>query len=242
MWLFKKDQANNNLPSLRSLEPSLPMPRLINGLPAFIKPADRALIKAGHPSVIRFWSSLFSIYRILKCSYKLKVGMITDPFSGDKEGLNQLKGVAEKLNFFATLPGFSVWRNTCRLAPRKFLWGQKASLTCTVAWHGLSSELYYCLSKGETPHFVIRLIDDYLSVVRQNNESTNVFSQRILDGWTIIFNIFQCLQSLFGTDKARSILDTTIFPKKHSWTGNSWGQLSLKEEAAGKTESVRYGG
>lgn len=118
---LQKAQANDNLPSLRSLEPSLPMPRLINGLPAFIKPADRALIKAGNPSIIRFWSSLFSVYRILKCSYKLKVDTITNPFSGDKEGLNELKGVALKLNFFATLPGFSVWRNTCQLAPQKFL-------------------------------------------------------------------------------------------------------------------------
>ena len=51
---LQKAQANDNLPSLRTLEPSLPMPRLINGLPAFIKSADRGLIKAGNPSVIRF--------------------------------------------------------------------------------------------------------------------------------------------------------------------------------------------
>jgi hypothetical protein len=96
------------------------------------------------------------------------------------------------------------------------------------------SELYYCLSRGEAPHFISQLIDNYLSVVRQNGESTNQFSQRILDGWTIIFNLYKTLHTLFGVDKARHLLDNTVFPKKNSWTGNSWGQLSLKEEAAGK--------
>lgn len=118
---LQKAQANDNLPSLRTLEPSLPMPRLINGLPAFIKSGDRKLIKAGNVSVIRFWSSLFSIYRIMKCSYRLKIGSIIDPFTGDNQGLNQLMDTAHKLNLFAVLPGFANWRNQLSLAPQRFL-------------------------------------------------------------------------------------------------------------------------
>jgi len=79
---LQKAQAGDYLPSLRTLEPGLPLPRLVNGVPAFIGPKDRALIRQGHPSVIRFWSSLLSVYRVLQCSYKLKVNTITDPFTG----------------------------------------------------------------------------------------------------------------------------------------------------------------
>lgn len=51
---IQKAQAGDKLPSLRSLEPGLPLPRLVNGIPAFIGPKDRAYIRQGHPSVIRF--------------------------------------------------------------------------------------------------------------------------------------------------------------------------------------------
>lgn len=51
---LQKAQANDNLPSLRHLEPGLPLPRLINGLPAFILSADRAAIKRGEVPIIRF--------------------------------------------------------------------------------------------------------------------------------------------------------------------------------------------
>lgn len=51
---IQKAQAGDVLPSLRSLEPGLPLPRLVNGIPAFIGPMDRAHIRKGNPSVIRF--------------------------------------------------------------------------------------------------------------------------------------------------------------------------------------------
>lgn len=84
---IQKAQAGDVLPSLRSLEPGLPLPRLVNGIPAFIGPKDRAYIRQGHPAVIRFWSSLFSIYRVLSCTYKLKTSTITGEFTGDYLGL-----------------------------------------------------------------------------------------------------------------------------------------------------------
>jgi hypothetical protein len=118
---LQKAQAGDNLASLRALEPGLPCPRLINGLPAYIKPGDRKLIKEGHPSVIRFWSSLFSIYRILKCSYKLKISTITGTFSGKVQGLNKLIQDSKRLSFFETLPGFEEWQKSLKLAPSKLL-------------------------------------------------------------------------------------------------------------------------
>lgn len=37
----------------------------------------------GSVRIIRFYLSLFSIYRILKCDFKPKLNTITDPFKGD---------------------------------------------------------------------------------------------------------------------------------------------------------------
>jgi len=82
---LQKSLAGDKLESMRALEPKLPLPRLINGIPAYIKSRDRQMIKEGKVSVIIFWSSLFSIYRVLKCTYKLKTETITDPFKGDQE-------------------------------------------------------------------------------------------------------------------------------------------------------------
>lgn len=103
---LQKAQAGDNLTSLRALEPGLPLPRLVNGIPAFIGPKDRAYIRKGHVNIIRFWSSLFSIYRVLKCSYKLKVETITKPFTGDSVGLQHIVTEAGRINFFRSLEGY----------------------------------------------------------------------------------------------------------------------------------------
>lgn len=103
---IQKAQAGDNLTSLRALEPGLPLPRLVNGIPAFIGPKDRHYIKEGHVNVIRFWSSLFSIYRVLKCSYKLKVETITKPFTGDSAALQHIVEEAKRINFFKSLSGY----------------------------------------------------------------------------------------------------------------------------------------
>lgn len=103
---IQKAQAGDNLASLRALEPGLPLPRLINGIPAFIGPKDRHYIKSGHVSVIRFWSSLFSIYRVLKCTYKLKIETITNPFTGDSAGLQHIVLESKRINFFKSLKGY----------------------------------------------------------------------------------------------------------------------------------------
>jgi len=130
---IQKAQAGDNLPSLRALEPGLPMPRLINGLPAFIKSQDRSAIKRGEVSIIRFWSSLFSLYRILKCSYKLKMSTITDPFNGCPEFLNKIRSHALETPVFGVLPGFSRWQSDLTLSPRTFIMSSSASPSSKIA-------------------------------------------------------------------------------------------------------------
>lgn len=75
---LQRKVAGSPFTSLRELEPSLPMPRLINGLPAVIGPSDRGSIRTGDTNVIRLWMSIFGFYRILEAPYKPKLETITE--------------------------------------------------------------------------------------------------------------------------------------------------------------------
>jgi hypothetical protein len=99
--------ADNSFKSLRDLEKDLPLPRLINGLPPIIGPRDREMIRNNHKSIIIFWSSLFSLYRVLKCSYTLKLQTIVEPFKGDPQSLDDFVQLALRAKVFDSLPGFS---------------------------------------------------------------------------------------------------------------------------------------
>jgi len=71
--------AGDPCKSLRDIEPSLPLPRLANGLPTFIGTLDRKAIRALHPGTIRMWLTITSIYRIFKAPMKVNLNTITDP-------------------------------------------------------------------------------------------------------------------------------------------------------------------
>jgi hypothetical protein len=74
--------AGSAVESLRALEPDLPLRRLVNGLPSVIPSYDRKAIRNGSFSVIRWWLTIFSFYRVLEAPGKLKLSTITDGFSG----------------------------------------------------------------------------------------------------------------------------------------------------------------
>lgn len=83
---IQKQIAGNPFKSLREIEPELPLPRLsTEGLPAVIPHADRKLISAGSYSVIRWWLTLFSIYRIISIPGKLKIETITKALTVPEE-------------------------------------------------------------------------------------------------------------------------------------------------------------
>jgi hypothetical protein len=102
--------GDNRVSSLRELEKSLPMPRMINGLPAIIPKGDRKRIQVAHKPTIQFWLSVFSIYRVLECTYQVKLASITDPFNGNTEQLESIEKFIESnlfSNFFKPLTGYS---------------------------------------------------------------------------------------------------------------------------------------
>lgn len=85
---LQRSLAGSPMTTLRELEPDLPLPRLSKGgLPTIIGTQDRRLIRGGHTATIRWWLTLFSLYRVLDMPGKLKVSTITDPFSGDNSFL-----------------------------------------------------------------------------------------------------------------------------------------------------------
>lgn len=78
--------------TLTEVEPGLIFPRLSKfGLPKFIPPRDRRAIAGRSFGVIRFWMTLYSIYRILEIPNRLKLSTITDPFSGDVDTLSKVQ-------------------------------------------------------------------------------------------------------------------------------------------------------
>jgi len=84
---LQKYLGGDALHSLRDLEPNLSFPRLINGLPSIIPGKARRAIREGSIGYIRFYLTLFYLFRILKCPFKVKLDTITTPYSGDTEFL-----------------------------------------------------------------------------------------------------------------------------------------------------------
>jgi hypothetical protein len=63
-------------------------PRMCSGLPKFIPKNDRSLIRCKRTSVIRFYLTLFSVYRIFECPGQLKLSTITNLYNGKDNYVN----------------------------------------------------------------------------------------------------------------------------------------------------------
>nr|UTQ48828.1 RNA-dependent RNA polymerase [Monilinia fructicola mitovirus 11] len=82
---IQKKLAGQPFSSMREIEPDYNFPRLSkSGLPSIIKTIDRSSICNNSYKVIRFYLSLFSIYRIIKIPFNPKLNTITDNFGGSK--------------------------------------------------------------------------------------------------------------------------------------------------------------
>jgi hypothetical protein len=86
---IQKKLSGTKFSSLREIEPDYSFPRLSrSGLPIIIKITDRSLICNNNLKIIRFYLSLFSIYRVIKVPFNPKLNTITDKFSGSKQTLD----------------------------------------------------------------------------------------------------------------------------------------------------------
>lgn len=96
--------AGSPYKSLRTYSRNEPLPRLINGLPGVIPQGDRRLIRKGHTGVIRYWLSIFNIFRILDAPLKPSLNTITDPFVGQESMVEEFRQFVHK-NLWKILPG-----------------------------------------------------------------------------------------------------------------------------------------
>jgi len=213
---LQKAQADDNLKSLRDLEPDLPLPRLVNGLPSCIGSKDRFLIKGGNPNIIRFWSSLFSIYRILKCSYKLKTSTITSTFTGDFNKLMEVQSSIKIGSYFESLNGFDDWKRKFSLVPQTFVISTSASPLAKIAWTGILTE---CHLFWEQDNPIRGNVEHYLSVIKKAGfKRAEILLDKTWEGRELAHRLM--LQGLSLTQKCSSV--------------SAFGQFALKEEAAGK--------
>lgn len=138
---LQKAIGQNPLLSLRQLEPELPMYRLCNGLPPLIPYKERHHIRLGDPSLIRFWSGLFGIYRVLKMPGKAKLATITDPFSGD---FSSLKDYIRMTRDFKPFKSFLLELGPPKeaLAPKKFMISRSASPSNTISFSGILTDAW----------------------------------------------------------------------------------------------------
>lgn len=210
---LQKSLGKDNLESMRDLEPNLPLPRLINGIPAIISAGDRKLIREMDSRIIIYWSSLFSLYRVLKCSYKLKISSITDPFKGSVEDFNDIIQGPVFSIFFDRLNGFSELVKKSNLAPTKVRLLRSSSSSNNVSWHGIITDSWNISNSIEMSSNV----SNYLKSIKSLGWNTMWFNSKLNE----MIELGDRLNSI-GSLKTKKSLS------------GPFGQFSLKEEAAGK--------
>lgn len=132
---ISKSIGKEKLESLRVLEPDLALPRLTSsGLPKFIPSRDRRLIIGGSVPVIRFYMTLFSVYRVISIPGKLKLETI---IQSPTVTLDSIKEVADQL---INLINPSMFHVKSLYREGRLSWLETASPSHKVSWMGLFSD------------------------------------------------------------------------------------------------------
>lgn len=221
---ISRSVAGKPMTSLSEVEPEAIFPRLsANGLPKFIGSRDRRRIGGGHKETIRFWLTLFSVYRIFNIPGKLKIATITDPFNGNSEAL----GTAER--WFRSNSGKIAKRflgSKSLLQTVSWELIEKSSSTSLISWKGMIADVRYLIQDHED------LVSEMLAYAR-------------LTGLSKWYEFFTSLGGpiLYGKwvredlrTKAITSEGTHVSHRKGQngeFTGSA-GRLSKKKEAAGK--------
>lgn len=197
--------AGSPVSSLKEIAGEGPFPYLDNrGLPRIIPVYDRSLIKSGSASVTRYWLTLFSLYRVIKVDGTLKLGTITDPLSADEVRVSEIGGQ------LATIVA-----NYSSLFPKPLASNKRIELleasssSHKVSWTGLINDI---------------------SILNNIGQLDNVERMLIATQSEYLLKLFNIVINLRGSTLINFSSFTNLFIKDFP----SGGQLSLKEEAAGK--------
>jgi len=199
--------------SLRDVEPNLPLPRLINGLPSFIGTMDRKMIREGHPGTIRLWLSILSIYRILSGPLSPKLNTITDKYNGDHDIIKRIIMVSKDVYNFnvkeKVIPSF-------------------------ISKNLASNDIHKSLSAGPNgPVAATQVITDAIAMAKYPEIYNPFVSYCKLTKSVIIEMLDHSINFSYdmivnhGTDWIKR-------SSKISFDDIALGKLSFKEEAAGK--------
>jgi len=213
---IQKKIAGTPVSSCRDLNPDLNLPRLINGFPYIIPVSDRRLIMRGSSSVIRYWLTLFSLYRIISIPGQLKLNTITDAFSGQDDLLGSytdyLQGTSKSLiSKIMKLPTFK---------QSEIFMINKASPTSSRSWQGFYYDIHLM------PKQTLNALKDFLGVSEQTRLLNYInYSEVISPILESYGNFFYNLKDNVKTYVEHKDTTLNFYPV---------GQLATKEEAAGK--------
>lgn len=215
--------SNQPCKTLRDIDPSLPLPRLINGLPTFIGTMDRAAIRNNHAATIRLWLSILSIFRILKGPLNPKLETITDGYKGDKNVIN---------TFLSEIPRVFV--------ENKRLFSNLPSLSASNIVHSLSAG-------PNCPVAFQSILTDAVGLAKYPEVYEPFRKYSLLTKSSLIFKLDSVIEWLYtkiessGTAFLKKPLERVLpeFELKGTIEENRFnaiclGKLSFKEEAAGK--------
>nr|WAK72403.1 MAG: RNA-dependent RNA polymerase [Nigrospora oryzae mitovirus 1] len=212
---LQKYLGRDPIKSLRDLEPNIPLPRLINGCPAYINKSDRFHMRQGNQWICRYWLTQLNFYRILLGPMKSKVNSIYDPFKGCMDSLLDLILVASgPSNPFKRLPGFDKIKFR---TPMGLILSHSSSPSNSHSFSGLVSDLYLLKIKEITPEW--NNILKYFEILEKGGFQTRR-----------IRSILRNLESLYYISKEEGLK----LPFKKSMSGTGLSQFAIKEEAAGK--------
>jgi hypothetical protein len=203
---IQKALAGTKVSSLNQIDNSLPFPYLSTcGLPRFIPVRDRRLMLVnGSPSVIRWWLTLFAVYRVINIPGKLKLETIYSPMTVTTDAVLE---VAREIKDLINPSMF----DTSLLNSAQFLFLESASAGSKISWMGLLSDV---MGLAKAPQ-VYNALKEFLAVTRNYRMSS--FIEYINEQLELLPNKMAVTGDLFKEGNEFNI-----------------GKLSTKKEAAGK--------
>jgi hypothetical protein len=222
--------------SLRDLHPDIPFPRLYSGLPACIGLSDRKLIRQGHPHVIRFWLTVFGIFRVLKAPVKANISTITDPYSGGDLILTEFS-LFIKDYFWTLLSGFFS-PSSVDLSAVDVLVEESSGPNGTIAGASIFSDLFWIINNPDIKNLFLKYIKlsksnifelKFKDMIRSLERALEEGAKLPIKGRFVINgSINKPIEKVINGERFTFVNPTNL---ENQFYG---GQLSFKEEAAGK--------
>lgn len=217
---LQKAISGDKISNLRELDKDLVRSKLTkSGLPPIIPSRDRKLIMADkslNSSIIRFWLTLFSLYRVISIPGKLKLSTIIDPSLVTTDGEKLVKQFEL---FIRASSAESMFNTSIMFRKADLLLLEAASSTHKVAWLG------YFTNPGLLDRYGLGIYArNLLSLMRQ--PELRIF----FDSLSLKFPFEEVLPLQTELTGGGPHSDSRICNPE----GGFLGKLSIKEEAAGK--------